>query len=109
MVSQKERARLIATSGGKDPLYAAGTVIKCAVCLLFLCGLALIGTASGPLTERTAQPTPSHQGRITHAKELDTARQMRTESAQSTRTADHPPEPTVTRAVVFESSCQGAC
>ena len=109
MVSQKERARLIATSGGKDPLYAAGTVIKCAVCLLFLYALALIGTASGPLTERTAQPTPSHQGLITHARELDTARQLRTESLQPARTADHPPEPAVTRAVAFESSCQRAC
>ncbi len=63
MVSQNERARLIAT-WGKEPLYVAGTVIKCAVCLLILCGLAFIGAVSEPLTERTAQEAPSPQGRI---------------------------------------------
>jgi hypothetical protein len=108
MVSQKERARLIATSGGTDPLYAAGTVIKCASCLLILCGLALIGAMTGPLTERTAQGSPSHQGRLTPAKGSNTAQQVRTPQPV-TRTADHPGEPTVTRPVSLESSCQGVC
>jgi hypothetical protein len=108
MVSQRERARLIATSGGKDPLYSAGIVIKCASCLLILCGLAFIGVVSEPLTERTAQGAPSHQGGLTHAKGRNTAQQVR--AAQPvTRTADYPGEPTVTRPVAFESSCQRDC
>ena len=54
MVSQNERARIIAT-WGKEPLYVVGTVIKCAVCLLIICGMAFVGTVTGPLKERTAQ------------------------------------------------------
>jgi hypothetical protein len=109
MVSQEERARLIAT-WGKEPLYVAGTVIKSAACLLILCGLAIIGAVSEPSAERTAQVAPSNQGRITHTKALDTAHQVRIESAQlPARTADHRDEPAVTRPVAIETSCQGAC
>ena len=96
MVSQKERARLIATSGGKDPLYAAGTVIKCAVCLLFLCGLALIGAASGPLTADGAADAissgPNHprQGtryRASNAHRVRTANQNSRPSTRAYRDA----------------------
>ena len=49
MVSQKERDRLVEMYKD-EPLFAAGTVIKCAACLLILTGLAVIGT-SGDQTE----------------------------------------------------------
>ena len=109
MVNQNERARLVAT-WGKEPLYVAGTLIKCAACLLILWGLAYIGAVSEPLKERMAQESPSPQGRIMPARGLDTSHQARTESAQPViRTADHPDEPTVTRPVAIETSCHGVC
>jgi hypothetical protein len=106
MVSAKERARIIAT-WGQEPLYVAGTVIKCAVCLLFLCGLSLIGAVSEPLTERTAQGAPSHQGGLTQAKGHNTAQQLRT-AQPGTGTADYPGEPIVTRPVAFELRARGS-
>ena len=79
MVSQKERDCLIA-AWGKEPLYVAGTVVRCVACLLVLCGLAFIGVASEPLAERTAQWAPSH-----------------------------PAKPAVAGPVAFETACRGAC
>jgi hypothetical protein len=109
MVSQNERARIIAT-WGKEPLYVVGTLVKCAVCLLIICGMAFVGTVTEPLKERTAQEAPSPQGRIMPARGLDTSHQARTESARPViRTDDHPDEPTVTRPVAIETSCHGVC
>jgi hypothetical protein len=109
MVSQEERARLIA-SWRNEPLYVVGRVFKSGACLLILCGLAYIGAMSDPSTERTAQTSPSHQGRITPTKVLDTVDRVREAAQPATRTADHTDHTTVTRPVAFDdTSCQGPC
>ena len=42
-----------------EPLYAAGTVIKCAACLLILAGLAVIGASGEPMERTMIQASPS--------------------------------------------------
>ena len=67
MISQKERERLVEMYKN-EPLYAAGTVIKCAACLLILAGLAVIGTSGEPIERTIIQASPSD-----HASEVGMA------------------------------------
>jgi hypothetical protein len=106
MITRKERSKLIEVYKD-EPLYAAGTVLKCAACLLIIGGLAVVGSAGEPTDRPVVQAQRSNDSSVVGTTPHD-LQQVSVSSSQATSAREISPQPADaihTRPVVFDSAC----
>ncbi len=110
MVSQKQRNKLI-EAYKDEPLYVAGTLLKCGTCLLVLVGLVVVGTAGEPTDAPITQAWRSGDSPFIGASPhyLQEARVSSSRPEPALETPADPANTLGTQPVAFDRGCPGGC
>lgn len=109
MITQGERRRLVAPYMN-EPVYIAGTLLKCAACLLVIGGLAIIGGAGEPAERPALQAQPSNQDSAGAAERLlPETRASANQPASAPVISPGPTNVADVRPVVFGGVCAADC